>query len=741
MRIILFLSFLLFGQLVFSQNLTITIIDSESNKTIQDVKVQINENGISKNSNINGVVIFLDIHLSIITIKINHKGYNYFLESFSISNSNNLTIKLSPNEHVIDDVEIISIKGGKQSEVVTHIESKSVNELNLITRTSLIEGIGTMKGVQTTNTGIGISKPIIRGLSGSRVLTYLQGIRYENQQWGSDHGIGITELGIGRVEVIKGPASLQFGADAIGGVIFLIDEDFATFGENNFRLKSTYESVNNLYSTNFICKTTTKNVRISVGAGINSAADYQIPSGYFVKTSFYQDRYARLNLSWGKKRIFNTLKYSYQNSFIGIPGHSHDSTITLDDLISPNQLRKFRTPRQENTTHVTSWENNKYFQNSHLNTVIGWNYNKLSELEEKISIPTIQFKTHSLPYTIKLKKRLNPNYELLFGSQGMLQFNLNTKIALEKLVPNSVTFDNGLFGIITKKWKKITSQFGLRLDTRTIDISEIAFNKTFIGFNSSLGFVYFKKNKIIRLNYSSGYRAPNLFELTSDGLHHGTSRYEKGNIDLKSEFAHQVDISYEFKNDHLSFVINPFVNLINNYINLEASDSLIDNFIVYNYIQYNKALISGGEIGIHYHPHFAHFIHIESAYSFLYTTTINNQALDLIPQNRLISSLKFNIKNSTKNFKFNNLVVEHQLFQSVKRFGLYETPSNGYQSYNISLNTTYTQKENKIDLNIGVKNLLNEAFIPHTSQLKNFNLSQPGRSFYIQFIINLNSKK
>ena len=376
-----------------------------------------------------------------------------------------------------------------------------------------------------------------------------------------------------------------------------------------------------------------------------------------------------------------------------------------------------------------------------MQTNIGWNYNQLTELEEKITIPAVQFNTHSLPFTFKLKKKFNNANNLIIGTQGMVQFNENTKLAEEKLVPNSTTIDNGFFGIFTKKWSSLTAQLGFRVDARTIQIDEVTFHKNFIGFNSSAGIVYHKKASTTRINYSSGFRAPTTYELTADGLHHGSSRYEIGNLQLKSEFAHQFDFAYEFSNEHLSFIVNPFVNMISNYISLQASDSIIENYVVYDYVQLEQAVISGGEIGFHYHPHFAHFLHFESAYSMLYTATNKETALDLIPQNRLLTSLKFTFRKINEHIKINHLTLEHQAFEATDRFGMNETRSPSYQLLNIGTSSSFTWKQQQIEVNLGVKNIFNEAFIPHTSQLKNFNLSQPGRSFYIQFIINLNSKK
>src|SRR5690606_39001629 len=80
---------------------------------------------------------------------------------------------------------------------------------------------------------MGIGKPVIRGLGFNRVLVYTQGVRLENQQYGGEHGPGLNDAGISSVEVIKGPASLLYGSDALGGVLYLNPETFESPGETS----------------------------------------------------------------------------------------------------------------------------------------------------------------------------------------------------------------------------------------------------------------------------------------------------------------------------------------------------------------------------------------------------------------------------------------------------------------------------------------------------------------------------
>lgn len=718
------------------------VIDVDTRKPLSLVRVQVLETGISGSTDSLGLVKFPSVAFTRITIKIYHPEYEVFTAQFECTQEDHEIhlIELIPAHHALDEVEILSVRGGKQSEVVTPIVSRSIQDLNTIQRMNLIEGITTMTGVQSLSTGVGIGKPVIRGLSGSRVLTYFQGIRYENQQWGNDHGLGITDLGVSRVEVIKGPASLQFGADALGGVIFLIDEEFAPLDHTEITFKTNAESVN-LYSGNKLwVKTSNKHIRVSAGFGFNTAADYKLPSGEYVNSSYFQDRYGRFNINWGKKRNFNTIRYSYQQSYVGLPGHTHDNIIDYKDLVLPNGSRDFRTPRQEITTHVASWESNTYFQKSSIQTNIGWNYNQLTELEEKITIPAVRFNTHSIPYTLRWKHQLKPTIDLQVGVQGMAQLTENAPEAEEKLVENTNTFDNGLFAIIHKKWDKLTLQMGIRGDLRSVQLLESKNNRSFLGFNGSAGFVYSHERNLIRLNYSSGFRAPTAYELTANGQHHGSFRYEIGDVNLKSEIANQLDLAYEYNGEHLAITINPFINYVMNYVDLQATDSVIEGLPVFRYTQLNNALLTGGDIGIHYHPHFAHFLHLESSYSFLYTQNEIGNPLNLVPQNRLITSLKFTFARKGK-FRINHIALEYQAFDRVTRFGSFETASGAYQLLNVGLSTSYLAKKYDMEFNTGVKNLLDEVYIPHTSQLKRLDLAQPGRSIYIQLVFHLNFKR
>src|SRR5690606_34256985 len=127
------------------------------------------------------------------------------------------------------------------------------------------------------------------------------------------------------------------------------------------------------------------------------------------------------------------------------------------------------------------------------------------------------------------------------------------------------------------------------------------------GFTYSAGMVQrFQKSKL-RINLSSGFRAPHSSELLANGVHHGTMRFEIGSRDLKTEQANQIDLTYEYDDEHISFIINPFYSFIQHFIYIEPTDSIAEGLPVYHYNSATSAQLYGVDAGFHLHPHFAHW--------------------------------------------------------------------------------------------------------------------------------------
>lgn len=658
-----------------------------------------------------------------------------YASSIQIGNTSNPmdTFYLEPSHLQLEEIIVSSPSGMLQKQTIANVESRKISELNVLPSNNLMEAISNIPSVYQQSTGTGISKPVIRGLSGMRVLTYLNGLRIENQQWGGDHGMAVGEIGIGSVEVIKGPSSLLYGTDALGGVLYFIDEPYANRGETNSSIQSKFDS--NTLGTNstIAVKSAGKNLRINAFANYTNHADYKLPNGNYAKNSRYTQMNGKVSVGFNSKKWVCNLRYNYLHNRIGLPGHSHAPVNSVDKFESTEQSRERTIPAQLISNHYILWQNKLYLNKGQLSILLGHTENRLTEYDEKITVPGINMNLANNTYNMYLNYPLFAWLETTLGVQGMFQQNKNLENATDNLIPDVSSFDNGAYLLVKSGYAKWNAEAGIRVDSRSIKTIQSAsypepLTKQFNSFNYSLGLTRDAKVATVRVSLSSGYRAPHISELLANGIHHGTFTYEVGDKNLTTENATQLDFSYEFHSEHLEVSINPFYNHIRNYIYSASTDTMIEGLPVFEYRQLDNVYIMGTDVGIHYHPHFADPLHIETSFSYLHAYDDNNDPLFRMPQNRSISSIKYEFDSKSK-LRIENLLVQYQYFLPQNRVGINETTSPNYQLVNVGVNALLDIKT-PVSIGFGVKNLLNTSYIDHLSRLKNIGIQHPGRNIY-----------
>ncbi|MFP5470836.1 MAG: TonB-dependent receptor plug domain-containing protein, partial [Bacteroidia bacterium] len=627
-----------------------------------------------------------------------------------------------------------------QKHSITNIESRSLSELNTVLNTNLADAIANIPSVYNLSTGVGISKPVIRGLSGMRVVTYLNGLRIENQQWGGDHGMGITENGIGNVEIIKGPSSVLYGVDALGGVVYFTDEPYAAQNSLESFVESQFET-NSLRTKNFAgVKWSKEKLRINIFGNYSNNADYQLPNGNYATNSRFYENNVKTAIGYNKGNWVMNLRYNYVFNRIGLPGHTHDSITTPESFQTSTQKRDKIIPVQLITNHYALLENTFYFTKSDLKIWTGYTSNNIIEHEEKVTIAGIDMTLSNYPYNVRWRNNLKKTTNLIIGAQGMFQENNNDNKAEEILIPNSNLLDNGVYSLIQMEKNNWNIQTGIRFDNRNVNSvtyfnGNAPFSSSYNGFNYSAGAVKSMNKYTFRANISSGFRPPHLSELLANGIHHANLRYEVGDKNLQSEHATQMDISAEYASDHISIIANPFYTSLQDYIYLEPQNTSIDGFPVFHYKQANSAQLYGGDLGVHYHPHFAHQLHLEHSVSYIQAEDETGTPLPLIPQTRFNTTVRVELASKGR-IHLENISVQHLYFLPQNRVVTYETTSPAYQLIHVGANLKLNFKQ-PIYIKVGVRNLLNEAYIDHLSRLKNIGLEAPARNFYISARIHL----
>ena len=213
---------------LYSQNnLNGVITDKTTNEAIIFANVYFPQLEKGTTTDENGSFSLTNIPTGTYKIVVSIIGYETLSQNITFPYTDILNVQLNPSAIEMEEVIVSTPFHKLQSENVMKVEQEKISDLKSKGAVTLADGLSNIAGVETVTTGVSIGKPVIRGLSSNRVLVYTQGVRLENQQFGDEHGLGLNDAGIESVEVIKGPASLLYGSDALGGVLYFNPERFA----------------------------------------------------------------------------------------------------------------------------------------------------------------------------------------------------------------------------------------------------------------------------------------------------------------------------------------------------------------------------------------------------------------------------------------------------------------------------------------------------------------------------------
>lgn len=717
------------GYLSVAQDLSGKVVNGQTSEGIPFATVYIKSIGIGATCDFDGCFKLKGALPEHFVLEVSAATFE--TKEVEIVGSDSVIIQLKPITHYLNEIVVYVEPGIMRKSTTSRVDRIAMNELRLVSPTSVVDALTTINGVQQVSAGMSSPKPVIRGMQGMRVVTLLNGMRLENQQWGGDHGLGISQLGVGSAEVIKGPAGIIYAGDALGGVVYLEDQNFASQGRYQVTLNSQFESVNLGFTNSVFAQVSPKNVRFSFGALSSNAADFKTTNGGFLADSRFQDHGMKFGLGAHRNNWNLRVNYLFSRSVIGIPGHTHDSLATADSYLVDTQERTISLPHQFVDNHFLTIENNfRLARKQNLKLQLSHGLNDFAEFEEKVSSPEVRMILNSTNARLQHDWFISNKLTLLSGIQSGFQSNKNKMNALETLLPNSEQFDLGAYSLMKWALGPFHLQAALRVDHRQLTTTDFVANYTTP--NGSLGASfewYSRASHTLRVNLSSGSRAPHISELTADGPHHGAARYEKGDRNLAPERATQLDVDYQIATDHITFVVNPFFTYLQDYIQLAATDSVIDELDVYEYSAVDQARLYGVDVSVHYHPHFAHNLHLESGYSIIYGESFDATPLYLMPQPRLRSKAKFN-NSMKKKFGISGAMMQHQYFFAQDRIGLFETTSKAYHLIDAAISVDW-KLNSPIYFTIGVRNALGATYVNHLSRLKQLGLTEPGRSIYV----------
>ncbi|MDX2188363.1 MAG: TonB-dependent receptor [Bacteroidota bacterium] len=636
---------------------------------------------------------------------------------------------------------------------------------------NLVDAVARMPGMSQVQTGPQLSKPIIRGLGFNRVITMHDGIRQEDNQWGEEHSIHVDEYSIDKYEIIKGAGSLMYGSDGLGGVMSVLSARPVEEGKIKGQFLTNYQTNSALLGGSVMLSGNQKGITWMARTSSKNSSNYQNRLDGRVYGSNFRENLnvnglVGLQKKWGYSRVYfarwnqeiNVIDGTRDKDGKFTKTHLDNQGIEITETVAENELNS-RTINNTNSQNLTNQKlsTNNFFAIGRSSIVVnvGYSLNERKEYSVKYPIggnPDLYFYLQTLFYDARFNLPDWKGWETTIGSNGMRQI-MNNK-GNEILYPDFNLFDNGVFVFTKKKFGRLIISGGIRNDIRIININKLyidpngsftlnpvlgaqerfgGLNKTFTNITGSIGVVYRINEKLgIKANIARGFRAPSVAELSSNGEHAGTFRYEIGDVQMRSEESFQTDIGTQFegKNVYLDFAL--FNNIINNFIYTEklsglSGDSTINGVTAYRYVQGNAQLY-GLEGVITYNPSAAKWLSLTQNYSMVIgqnLTAKNEDArnLPLMPAPRWISRVQLNKDKLLPIIRNAHFFVEGEYNQIQNRPMLAyntETETPAYFLLHSGIGTDITNNSGKTICSIYITgtNLLDEIYQSHQSRLK-----------------------
>lgn len=617
-------------------------------------------------------------------------------------------------EAILSEITVQGLTGTQRiKDAAAPFAVVSPKQLRSASGSNIIDVISHVSGLSQISTGAGISKPVIRGLGYNRVVVVEQGIRQEGQQWGDEHGLEVDREGVHSVEILKGPASLMYGSDAIAGVMILHPEHSQPENTMQVRVGGEYQSNNNLYD-------------YTIGFAGNTAISQ---SSNFVWNWHYTDKSAQDYCNKSDEKVDGTWfdERSVQG-LLGIESRGGHSLLRFSNVsFTPGIVGEDDAYQRVVHTKVVS-DNTVNLWGGKIKAIVGYQRNFRREYEEDEM--ALAMKLHTLNYDVKYNlPTFSDGLKLSAGIGGMWQQNINE--GEETLIPDYKLFDIGTFFTATQQIGKWHFSAGLRFDNRNISSllfeNEKLVGKSLTAITGSIGTVYNITDRFnLRLNIARGFRSPTVSELYSDGVHEGSVQYEIGNVNLNPEYSWQTDLGFDYTSHVFSIQASLFYNRIANYIYLKRlAGVLTDGYRTYQYWQGDASLV-GGEMLFDVHPTQA--LHIQNSFCIvsgrrLHYNTTDDMWLPQMPAPRWNFDVRYNFPDFAHGScrrAYLAAGMEYTFRQDhIYAFDDTETTTSDYALFNLSAGIDlHLLGHNCIELSLSCQNLFDKVYQNHLSRLK-----------------------
>lgn len=635
----------------------------------------------------------------------------------------------------------------------------SPDEMRMRAGHSLMDVLSQTEGVQAMDIGVGFSKPMIRGLGFQRIAVTENGVKQEGQQWGADHGLEIDAFHVEGVRIVKGPSSVLYGSDAMGGVIEILPPVFPQRDTLAGEALVSHQSVCTGLNGSVMLQMKRGGFFTKIRYTERHWADYSVPADSFVYLSMRLPiHHRRLKNTAGMERSVNALlayrhgiyqgrisvSDSYQRSgfFSGAHGLPNSASL-VDDGDRWNIDLPYSLVNHLKIASTNTWTT------SQLQTKLTLGY-QLNHREE-----WSRFHTHNLAQTAPA---VDPDKELMFHlhtGSGQLQLRYTPDTQWEYYAGISATVQhNGIggYGFLIPAYNR--QEYGayalanyqlstatklsasVRYDLGHIhsrahadDVHEV--DRMFHDNSMALG-VEYEPSDGHKLCASIGraFRLPSVNELTSNGVHHGAFRHELGDSSLVSEQGWQADVSYTLNRGGWEVTLSPFCSYYTHFISLHPTgrwSPLPDAGQVYQYVD-APTMLAGGELSIK--ARIWRNLHYTFSGEYVYTYDCDSHtATPFSPPANMHNTISWEALHW-------RCFVECQSVAAQNRVCHNEMVTPGYNLIHLGGSVDFHLHRSKLTLLLHVRNLLNTSYLNHLNFYRRIELPEAGTD--VQTTIRLN---
>ncbi len=630
---------------------------------------------------------------------------------------------------------------------------------------SLMQTLEGVPGVKAMSIGSGQSKPTIRGLGFNRMAVTEDGVKHEGQQWGDDHGLEIDQFAIDKAEVIKGPAALLYGSDAIGGVLNLFTNHIPTkpfsgavqlFGRTNNGQIGASAKIGGRVGNWFY----------RANATFIDYADFRVPTdsiqyySYWIKLKDQRlrntagcERDGSVMLGYAGYNFHTDIRVSDSYSKSGFFANAHGLEVRLSEIDYDHSRRDIDLPYQW-VNHLkvlshTSWHDE--LTSADLN--LAYQNNRREERSEPVSHGYMPKPADDLERRF-VKNTLTGNFGLrrTMGSHELrtgvnTEYQHNRRSGWGYIIPDFECFTAGVY--LMDRYT-ISDQLilngGLRYDYAYTHIHSYQdwyktptagggseyrerssnLKRNFNSLTGSIGVNYIAGAWLVKANVGKSFRVPIPKELGADGVNYHIFRYERGDSELDPEESYQLDASISYDQGGWHAQIDPYLNYFPNYIYLSPTSEYVEGLQLYHYTQ-ARVLRYGfeAEVSYEFDRHWMALLQGEYLKAEQKSGEKKGYTLPFSTPWSLDAEVKYSFGKRSDGFvKLNAHIVGKQ-----DEIVPPEKPTDGYWTLNLAIGKQFELGgQTKLNLALHADNLLDRRYYDHTSYYRLIEVPEPGRN-------------